>query len=252
MKRNLISINESTISTKQINNYWLHLSTFYKILTGKVCRLSFELEFSLEDWIFKPRGENVLVFNSALVNKCTSDYYLSILIHELYHYVEHKISRKSEVKILKDFYGDGFMRIMDIEADLYTAKYFHEIKRIDYQDFLRILYNGRNVFSDPKVRAGKLARFLGTLLSIGHYFKTNIPKIFLPELRDIAINGITHLIVVKKGAHQHIKIEMDNNHLRLLKDLYQTPQISFKEYIQGVNKIVDYTLGVYMLETNTG
>lgn len=236
----------STVSSTDRSLYCSHLKSFYKLLTGQPCELSFIFEYSTGDWIFKPQSQQVIKFNTALLNSCSKEYYILVIIHELFHLVKHKILYKSEVKILKDFYGNSFMRIMDIEADLYAAMYFQKIQKMAYNSFLELLYSGRLVFTDAKIRAGKLARFLGSMLSVTHLFKTREMIVFLPELRDVAINGIVYLITTNGSNHQLVNLKMNNHQFEKLKQLYTVPNISKNTYIREINDIINYCLSEYM------
>ena len=142
------------ISNQQALIFKNHLKNFYQKLLGKPCLIEFEFDSFEEDWIFRVKKDNVLTFNLSLFHLCSERFYLCVIIHELYHYIKHKILDKSEVKILRDLYSDLIIRAMDVEADLYAAIYFKEELNYSYSEYIELLYEGRKVFISKNIRFG--------------------------------------------------------------------------------------------------
>ena len=229
-------------SSAEISNNIKHLEMFYKMITGSACNLNFQFRLLPEDWIFHPLNQKTILFNTSLREFCSAEYYSFIVIHEFYHYINHRIVEKTIVKFLKDNYGEIFMRIFDIEADLYTAIYFHKKCKVSFNEFIKIHHESIKVFKDKKTRLGKLARHFGSLLSISNYYRNQQNTLFLPSLDDAAFNKEVSLIKISDSHHSYWNFPFRQEELDELINLYTDYTLDSDSYLERVTKLVNKIL----------
>src|ERR1700732_4682658 len=78
------------------------------------------------DWIMNVSGKEVQ-FNTFVTGGCSFSYYRMVVLHECFHLFAQDLPNKSDAKRVKDDFGDSFMKLLDIEADYYTAMYYKEV-----------------------------------------------------------------------------------------------------------------------------
>ena len=137
-----------------------------------------DLPFANADWIMKYDENNKTVsFNTFVQKKCSYDYYKSIVLHEFFHLAVQKVPNKEDAVRIKDDFGNELMKLIDIEADFFTALFYKEHLKFGLVDYLKLYYEGSQAFSDQWIRIGKLERFMGTLLGIIKMFITHVDNI---------------------------------------------------------------------------
>ncbi|MBK9108874.1 MAG: hypothetical protein IPM92_11040 [Saprospiraceae bacterium] len=213
------------------------------------CNYNFNFKDSQEDWLYKVDEDNkTIVFNCFIAEICQGDYYLSIIIHELFHFIVQKINYKSEVKHIKSTLGDFIMQTFNIEADLYTSKYYKEYLNYELDDFIKVLYDGRSTFASEEFKIGKLNRFLGSIVSIINFYSTNTYRIFLPhfEIKSNAQNGEINLnnqitiFVTNNNSHSMLYVyRLDSDLKNILQAFNSTVTMKFDEYLKIVKTFCD-------------
>jgi hypothetical protein len=148
-------------------------------------------EAKREDWIMCAQDpySHEVKFNTNILEKCSFDYFVNVILHECFHLFAHNVPNKTDVKRLRDDFGEDAMRLLDIEADFFVAEYLRDVKGYDLDRNLGTFYEGGKVFGDFKPRIGKFERFVGSVLSISNaYYKNSPPgtrELFLPTLKNI-------------------------------------------------------------------
>jgi hypothetical protein len=200
------------------------------------------------DWIVKFYSKTgQVVFNTALRKKCSFDYFKSIILHEFFHLAVQKLPNKEDATRVKDDFGDELMRLIDIEADFYTALFYKEVLGFSLVEYLKIYYDGNRVFMDKWIRIGKLQRYIGTLLTICKLYFQHPKKLDKVEIFDLYLVAVSplyteeniHVLVVRK---EHIYFDTINakrdDFLKIRECYTNVDSITFKGYVE---KIVNFT-----------
>jgi len=203
---------------------------------------TFDFPFADEDSIMKVDvKKNHVSFNTYIRKKCSFEYYKIVILHEFFHLVVQKVPNKDDATKIKDDFGAGFMKLIDIEADFYVALYLKEIHNYTLVDYWQINYEGGTVFVDRWIRSIKFERFIGTLLSICKMFLTyptngDVFKAFdlyLPTLNPIYTENSLHVLVIKKEHIYFEEIEANYTDFAKLKDCYKdVSKYSIKGYVE--------------------
>ena len=137
IKRRKISLTQANIEliTDCVNMFvdWLSEQKLKKI---DKTLFSFEF-FQIEETMVVGKKKD-LHFNLEYLKKCSVDYFITIVLHEAYHYFINNIPNKSDAKRVKDFYYHQMMNHIDIEADFYVAKFFKEKLGFSLDDYLTL------------------------------------------------------------------------------------------------------------------
>lgn len=181
---------------------------------------------SKEDWIMLVKGNEVR-FNTYVTNKCSFEYYRMIVLHEYFHLFVQDVPNKLDAKRIKDDFGEVVMKLLDIEADYYTAMYYKEVKRKSLIDIFSLNYEGSKIFGDPKIRQPKFERFIGSVLSIANaYFKNTGTKttkendLYLPNISSIPTEDRIHILISTDKHFLLGEIHGDIHDLYRLKQCY--------------------------------
>lgn len=205
-KKGLTNAEEKKL-LKSINNFskWLEKRKVVKSLAH--INHTVDMPFANEDWVMKvnDRAKSVS-FNTFVREKCSFEYYQSIVLHEFFHLAVQRVPNKEDAVRVKDDFGDELMKLIDIEADYFTALYFKEELGYNLVNYLRLYFEGSRVFSDRKIRAVKLERFIGTLLSIFKMFVDNqfvnkrviTTDLYLPTISPVYTEDSLHVLVIRK------------------------------------------------------
>ncbi len=166
-----------------------------------------QLPFANEDWVMRvDQKERTVSFNTYIREKCSFDYYRVVILHEFFHLAVQKVPNKEDATRVKDDFGEQLMKLIDIEADYFTALFFKEEKKFDLVRYLCLYYEGSRVFADPRIRINKLERFIGSILSTVKLFifipsgpnKTETYDLYLPSISPIYTESSLHVLVVRK------------------------------------------------------
>jgi hypothetical protein len=163
---------------------------------------------SRDDWIMWVDDEKDEVhFNPYVISKCSVEYFELIVIHECFHLFVQDLPNKSDARMIKHGFGESIMKMLDIEADYYTALYYKDVKNASLIDVLTLYAEGSQVFGDPRVLTPKMERFIGSVLSICnvYFMHPNKSKIveadlFLPTLDGIHTDE-TLYVVISRNFH---------------------------------------------------
>lgn len=207
------------------------------------------------DWIMRfDEKEKTVSFNTHLRKKCSFEYYKTIVIHEFFHLAVQKVPNKEDVVKIKDDFGGEWMKIIDIEADFFTAMFYKEKLNFTLVQFLHLFYQSGQVFSDKWVRKGKLERYIGTVLTICKMFLTHPNKsplvttydLYLPSISAIYTEDNLHVIVLRK---EHIYFEQINATSKevtpLMRCYTNVDEMTFKGYVKS---IVEFTSKALKIE----
>lgn len=196
--------------------------------------------FANEDWVMKVTG-NQISFNTLIIKRCSFQYYKVVVLHEFFHLSVQKVPNKEDAIRIKDDFGDQLMKLIDIEADYFTAAYCKEELGYDLVSYLELYYEGSVIFTEKWVRAVKLERFIGTMLSITKMFidhpkkedKILVCDLYLPSISPIYTEKSLHVIVLRKEHIYFAEIEANYKDFASIKKCYQEiNSISVKKYIQ--------------------
>ena len=178
------------------------------------------------DWIMKVEGSEVQ-FNTYVRSLCTFDYFRMVVLHECFHLFVQDVPNKSDAKRLKDDFGDVFMKLFDIEADYYTAMYYKEMQHASLVDIFALFYEGSKIFGDPRIRAPKVERFIGSVLSIANAFFTNPGSkpskennLYLPNISNIPTEESIHILISKRNYFLLGEIQADIEDFKKIKKCY--------------------------------
>lgn len=202
--------NELTLELKKelqdnINNFvnWLQMK---KRLKADAAKRYSDLKFprpSPADWIMNVEDSEVQ-FNSFIVAKSSFEYFRLVVLHECFHLFVQDVPNKSDAKRVKDDFGDGFMKLLDIEADYYAAMYLKEVHHMSLVDLFKLYHIGSTIFGDPKIRFPKVERFIGSILSISNaYFRypgsrqTKENDIYLPNISNMPLEESIHVLIAR-------------------------------------------------------
>ncbi len=162
-------------------------------------------------------------FNLDYLKKCSIDYYITIVLHEAYHYFVNKIPNKRDAKRVKDFYYHQMMNHIDIEADLYVSKFFKEKYGFTLDTYLALYFSGASAFADDEIRPPKFERYVCSMLSIAHLFYHNEFAIFKLNIEAVRLLAKPR-VILHKGFYSESKIiNLSTSNLNKLQHLYQFP-----------------------------
>lgn len=181
------------------------------------------------DWLMrvgKP-SKNSVQFNTYMIGRCTFAYYEMVVLHECFHLFVQDLPNKEDAKRLKDDFGDHVMKLLDIEADFYTALYLKERRRVSLVNIFELMYEGSTVFGDPKIRIVKLERFIGAVLSIAKLYlghrqgrRVTDSDIYLPNISNIPTEDSLHILIARKSHFVLSNIRADIQDFYELKRYY--------------------------------
>jgi hypothetical protein len=129
--------------------------------------------------------------------------------------------------MLKHGFGEVMMKLLDIEADYFTALYYKQVKRSSLIDTFSLYAEGSQVFGDPLVVPAKFERFIGSVLSISNLYFEH-PKntrlyetaLYLPSIQSIPMDEVLHLVVSRNSHFMFGKIDVDLQDLANIKRAY--------------------------------
>lgn len=188
------------LKSKQIINREQRIKYFVKMPASK------------GDWVMKVDGDKI-EFNTFMSSKCDFEFYKLVILHEFFHLRVQRVPNKADATRVKDAFGDQFMKLIDIEADYFTALFFKEELAYGLVDYMRLSYNGNILFLDSKIRPGKLERFIGTLLSIVKMYIDNASvdfgkvskcDLYLPTISPVYTENSLRILVISK---EHIYLD---------------------------------------------
>jgi predicted SprT family Zn-dependent metalloprotease len=164
-----------------------------------------------------------LHFNLDYLKKCSIDYYITIVLHEAYHYFVNNIPNKRDAKRVKDFYYHQMMNHIDIEADLYVSRFFKEQYGFSLDSYLALYFSGASAFADDEIRPPKFERYVCSMLSIAHLFYHNEFAIYKLNIEAVRLLDKPR-VILHKGFYSESKIiSLSSASLNKLQHLYQFP-----------------------------
>ena len=207
-----------------------------------------EMPFSNDDWVMKfDKNTQTISFNTILRDRCSFDYYKSIILHEFFHLAVQKVPDKDDAVKIKDDFGNELMNLIDIEADFFTALFYKEHWGFGLVQYLKLYYEGSSVFADRWIRISKFERFIGTLLSISKMFIDNHRKaknidtydLYLPSIRPLYTEESLHVLVVRKEHIYFDLIKASQQDFVDLRNCYANiDRLSLKGYITDLVNFV--------------
>lgn len=236
----------------------LELNSFLKWLKekkiiDKVRKISLTVDFPFSDadWMMRYDAEKgAVAFNTFTKKDCSSDYYKSIILHEFFHLAVQRVPNKEDAVKIKDDFGDELMRLIDIEADFFTALYFKEVRGFTMVQYLKLYYEGSKVFRDKWIRIGKLQRFIGTLLSISKMFLENIDKkvvtsydLYLVCIGPLSTEDGLHVLVIRKEHIYFELIEASTVDFVKIRECYSDiDSLTLRGYVEKISNFVSKAL----------
>lgn len=252
------------ISKREKNDIMRTLRRFYqwlydiKLVPDQKKIYTVDLPSADADWVMKfdpVKGE--VSFNMFRRNECSQSYFKSIILHEFFHLAIQKVPNKDDATRVKDDFGEEIMRLIDIEADYFTALFYKEVLGYDIVDYLTIYYEGSKMFKDRWIRIGKLQRFIGTILSVCKMFLTYPEKgVAKPSSYDLYLVTISplyteeniHVLVVRREHIYFDYLNVVNAEFVKIKDCYNSSdEMNVKGY---VNKIINFASNALKLKVS--
>lgn len=213
-----------------------------------------EIPFANEDWTMQYDAKsNTVSFNSFSRSRGSFDYFTSIVLHEYFHLVIQRVPNKDNATKIKDDFGGELMKLIDIEADFYTALFFKERYNYGLVQYLKLYYEGTAVFRDKWIRVTKLERFIGTLLSISKMFishhkitkKVQCYDLYLVSISPFFTEDSLHVLVVRKEHIYFDLIHAEMQDFNKIKDCYTNEDsISLKAYVSKIVTFVTKALRI--------
>ena len=198
-----------------------------------------------------PALEGTVHFNTYNIYKSSFEFYRMIVLHECFHLYVQDVPNKEDAKRVKDDFGDVIMKLLDIEADYYTALYYKEKRKASLVDIFSLYYQGSRMFGDPKIRVTKLERFIGAVLSIANVFLTypeNLPieenDLYLPTVSNIPTEDSLHILIARKSHFVLSAIHADYQDLYEMKKCYTSAgEYTLKGYVERLIRFASKALG---------
>lgn len=227
--RHRLTAREANDLTASIRDYVDWLQTKIEVLgAGKYTAVKFPRP-TQEDklmWL-DPATEGTVFFNTYNIYKTSYDYYRMVVLHECFHLYVQDVPNKEDAKRVRDDFGDVIMKLLDIEADYYTALFYKECRKASLVDIFSLYYQGSRMFGDPKIRVTKLERFIGAILSIANLFLTHPEDdpvdesdLYLPTVSNIPTEGTLHILIARKAHFVLSAITADYQDLYEMKKCY--------------------------------
>lgn len=190
------------------------------------------------DWIMRV-NDGEAQFNTFITAQCSFEFYRSIVLHECFHLYVQGLPNKSDAKRLSDDFGPSSMQQLDIEADYHTAMFQKDVDRNSLVDIFALYYEGSKIFGDPKIRPPKLARFIGTVLSVANpYFKSPRAKSpdenerFLPNIGNILTEESIHVLLLRNNHCAVREMKINLHDFVSIRDCYTgSNAIGAREYV---------------------
>ena len=205
-----------------------------------------------DDWIMWVDDEKSEVhFNPFVTSKCSIEYFELIVIHECFHLFVQDLPNKSDARVIKHGFGESIMKMLDIEADYYTALYYKDVKNKSLVDILSLYAEGSRVFGDPRVLTPKMERFIGSILSIcnvyfNHPTKTKIIEadLYLPTIDGIHTEETLYVVISRNFHFMLDQIHANAKDFSDLKKAYtNTGGLTTSGYIELLVSFASKALG---------
>lgn len=211
-----------------------------------------DLPFTDADWVMKfdPK-KGTVSFNTFCRKVCSFEYFTSIILHEFFHLAVQKVPNKEDAVKIKDDFGGELLKLIDIEADFFTALFYKEKWGYCLVQYLQLYYEGSRVFSDKWIRISKLERFIGTLLSISKMFISHCNNnkqvksfdLYLVSLSPFYTEDNLHVLVIRKEHIYFDLIQASMSDFIKIKECYTNIDgISFKAYAGRIATFVSKAL----------
>ncbi len=207
---------------------------------------------SRDDWIMWVDDDNKEVhFNPHVTARCTLEYYELVVIHECFHLFVQDLPNKSDAKMIKHGFGESIMKMLDIEADYYTALYYKDVKNASLIDILTLYAEGSRVFGDPRVLTPKLERFIGTILSVcnvyfNHPTKSKVIEadLYLPTIDGIHTEETLYVVISRNFHFMLDQIRANAQDFAELKKAYiNTGGLTTRGYVELLINFASKALG---------
>ncbi|NEO33473.1 MAG: hypothetical protein F6K36_24225 [Symploca sp. SIO3C6] len=136
----------------------------------------------------KISDDGILLLQRALWEKCEEFplFYTTMVLHDWYHNVAQGIHGSPYVEMVRTFFDERTMLILDVDADTAIYKFLQHSIGVTFDSYCRdVLFGGNLVFPNRELRIPKIERFLGSILSLWHINKSDNRRIFFPSLGNI-------------------------------------------------------------------
>jgi hypothetical protein len=204
------------------------------------------VSFGSSNELMQSAGERSIQFNQDFLQKSSLDFTFLVFIHEAYHAIKQGVVDKSQVNTIRDSVGWLVMQLLDVEADLITAKYLKERHLFSLLDYLFIHQKGAQLFINSTPRRPKFERFIGTMLSVHRLYQHQEEAIYLPNL---SIPFTVVLIKQTQGINFYTErsdenLELINNFRKLYSNQHQIP---FTDFYSKLRDYIEYFQNLFPL-----
>jgi hypothetical protein len=198
-----------------------------------------------------PAVDGAVYFNTYNVYRSSFEFYRMVVLHECFHLYVQDVPNKEDAKRVKDDFGDVIMKLLDIEADYYTALYYKERRKASLVDIFSLYYQGSRMFGDPKIRVTKLERFIGAVLSIANVFLAHPEDgpveecdLYLPTVSNIPTEDSMHILIARKSHFVLSAIYTNYQDLYEMKKCYTSAgEYTLKGYVERLIRFATKALG---------
>ncbi len=243
---------------KDLNKFgdWLKNKNIIASKTSLVKSVDFP--FSNSDWVMNVNLERKTVsFNTFMINATSLDFYRIVMIHEFFHLAVQGVPHKENVTKIKDTFGGELMKLIDIQADVFTALFLREVLNYDLHKYLSLLFEGRSAFNDSWIRPPKLERFIGSILSVGRVLLTHSQgdlreyHCYLPTISPLYTEKCLRLLIFKNEFMLYKDVEITLTEINDLKRCYgDNTEIDINEYLIILNSFVSKVLSLEVANNN--
>jgi len=218
-----------------------------------------DFPFAEDDWVMNVDEKRKSVsFNTYMVDGTSPDFYRLVVIHEYFQLVVQRVPHKEKVTKIKDTFGSELMKLIDIQADIFTALFLKETKGYSLDQYLRILFIGRSAFSDSWIRPMKLERFIGSVLSVGRIFLATNKNgdlreyhSYLPTISPFYTENCLRLLVLKNEHIYYRDVTVDSDDILVLKQCYgDNSHMEVEDYVNALKDFIQRVIGTDIVNLN--
>lgn len=173
--------------------------------------------------IMKVLDDTTLILEEAMCKTQTPEFSSLMVVHEMYHkYVQNMEPNMKDIKYYQDYFGQQTIVEMDIDADIETFMLAEKQGTLDFEKYLTAIHKGLSYSKDERPRIFKIARFLGSLISIKATLSNNKKLIGFPYLNEINKNKLYFAIISDGRKYANLEVEYEKT--KQVIDLYQNAE----------------------------
>lgn len=174
-----------------------------------------------KDWLVR-KGSDGIDINTRITSSVSPELFRLLVIKALVHVTHHGLADLIDITALRRGFGDTTALMLDIEADLHTAVYFHHVRGYGMELLYDILLeNIPAVHATSLTRDLRFERFLGSLLSVWWYYEHEELLLMVPALTAHAERNAVGLLIHEPLYSRYRELYLGSYHRGRLKDISQ-------------------------------